>query len=49
LNQKLKLTKKKWVLLSRLVAEDPSLKVHLDEESGQTVLVVWASSFRNYS
>ena len=29
---------KMGMALSRLVAEDPSLRVHLDEESGQTVL-----------
>lgn len=29
---------KMGIALSRLIAEDPSLRVHMDEESGQTVL-----------
>ena len=39
LSQKQKLIKKKWVLrLGKLAQEDPSFRVHTDEESGQTII-----------
>ena len=39
LSQKPKQTKKKWVLrLGKLAQEDPSFRVHTDEESGQTII-----------
>jgi len=31
------------VALAKLVAEDPSFRVHTDQESGQTILKEWAS------
>ena len=35
---KLKLTKKNVIALGRLAKEDPSFRVHTDEESGQTII-----------
>ena len=39
MSQKQKLTKRKWAIaLGKLAQEDPSFRVHTDEESGQTII-----------
>ncbi|UMX69883.1 hypothetical protein MJ585_18745 [Klebsiella pneumoniae] len=35
---KTKATRRKWASLQRLAAEDPSFRLHTDEESGQTII-----------